>query len=220
MRIGTWNMDGKGTRAHVEFLAALKCDVLLLTEVPHGLDLGGGKLEHSESMGATKDWAAVCSRSGLTARESPHGWSAAAEVNGALFVSSVLPWRLVKRAGHWPGPEATTGERLDASLAQLGPLLRSHRGPVVWGGDFNHGLVGPDYAGSAHGRDSILRLLDELGLVAPTAELGHPIAGQSNIDHIAVPAVWGVVNKQRVVAERTDGRRLSDHDAYVVETAG
>lgn len=106
MRIGTWNMDGKGSAAHVEFLESLRCDVLLLTEVPHGLVLEGVAPARSRQMGASasKDWAAVWSKRGLVAREPAHDWSAAAEVDGVLFVSTVLPWNSVKASGHWPGP--------------------------------------------------------------------------------------------------------------------
>lgn len=37
MRIETWNMEGKGSPARVEFLDALKCDVLL--SIDHVADL-------------------------------------------------------------------------------------------------------------------------------------------------------------------------------------
>lgn len=33
MRIGTWNIAGRTSAAHVDFALALECDVLLLTEV-------------------------------------------------------------------------------------------------------------------------------------------------------------------------------------------
>ena len=56
---------------------------------------------------------------------------------------------------------------------------------------------------------------DELGLVVPTAELPHPIEGLLSIDHIAVPQ--GTAATARQVAATHEGRRLSDHDAYVVD---
>lgn len=37
-----------------------------------------------------------------------------------------------------------------------------------------------------------------------------------SIDHIAVPNQWRVGSASRRVAE-TDDRRLSDHDAYVID---
>lgn len=212
-------MEGKGTPAHVEFLAALNCDVLLLTEVPHGLDLGGGEMVRTGTMGAgaRKDWAAVWTASALTERESGHSWSAAAEADGTLFVSTVLPWNLVRASGHWPGPEATTGERVAASLAQVAPLLQGHDGPVVWGGDLNHALEGREYAGAEDGRAAIAGMVGELGLVVPTAPLPHRDEGRASIDHVAVPAGWDGASAERTAAQRADGPRLSDHDAYVVE---
>lgn len=222
MRIGTWNMDGKGSADHVAFLESLQCDVLLLTEVPHGLVLEGVGPVRSRRMGegARKDWAAVWSSGELIARDSGHDWSAAAEAHGVLFVSTVLPWNLVKASGHWPGPEVTTCERVAASLRLIGPLLRAHDGPVVFGGDWNHALAGLEKAGSQEGRVAIAELLGELGLVAPTTGLAHRLPGLFSIDHVAVPAAWGAVGVERVVASRADGTRLSDHEAYVVAVAG
>lgn len=214
-------MEGKGTPAHVEFLAELRCDVLLLTEVPHGLDLGGSEMVRTGTMGAgaSKDWAAVWTAGSLTGRESGHAWSAAAEVDGTLFVSTVLPWNLVKASGHWPGPEATTGERVASSLGQIGPLLRGHDGPVVWGGDWNHALEGLEKAGSLEGRSAIAELLNELGLAVPTAQLPHPDEGRLSIDHVAVRVGWEIAGAERVIAVGDDECRLSDHEAYVVEAA-
>ena len=58
--------------------------------------------------------------------------------------------------------------------------------------------------------------LEELDLAAPTALLPHRIDGLLTIDHVAVARAAIVVGATRFVAE-TEGRRLSDHDAYVVE---
>ena len=49
----------------------------------------------------------------------------------------------------------------------------------------------------------------------PTAELPHAIEGLLSIDHVAVPAGSNVVARRVVAA--CDGKRLSDHDAYVVD---
>ena len=55
-----------------------------------------------------------------------------------------------------------------------------------------------------------------LALQVPTRLLPHPIDGVLSIDHIAVPSTWTVTGTELHTAMR-DGRRLSDHDAYVVE---
>lgn len=216
MRIGTWNMDGRGTPRHLAFLKALSCDVLLLTEVRHGLKLESGSLVRSEAMGARKDWAAVWTRQPASEREAEHAWSAAAEQDGVLVVSSILPWRLVGK--HWPGSETTTAARTAAALEQIGPMLRPATGAVIFGGDFNQPFEGPDHVGSRGGLEAINKLLKELRLKVPTASLPHRASGLCSIDHITIPVGWSVNVKERVVAEDDRGR-LSDHDAYVVDAA-
>ncbi len=99
-------------------------------------------------------------------------------------------------------------------MSELLTNLPTH--DLVWGGDWNHALSGREYAGSAGGRHAVLAAMEELGLEAPTAELPHAIEGLLSIDHVAVPA-GTAATARRVVAEH-DGRRLSDHDAYVVDT--
>lgn len=83
--------------------------------------------------------------------------------------------------------------------------------PLVWGGDFNHALEGPERAGSLPGRTSIRTLLDDLGLTAVTSSLPHRLGGNT-IDHIAVSS-FAEVN----AVAHVDARTLSDHDAYVVD---
>jgi hypothetical protein len=85
----------------------------------------------------------------------------------------------------------------------------------VWGGDWNHALTGREYTGSATGRASVLAALEALELQVPTRELPHRVEGLLSIDHIAVPASWQVEDAYRIVAADA-GKRLSDHDAYVV----
>lgn len=68
------------------------------------------------------------------------------------------------------------------------------------------------------GRLALREVLDTLGLQVPTANLPHRLDGRGSIDHIAVPGSWRVLSADRVSATR-EGKRLSDHDAYVVEAA-
>ncbi|NYG54969.1 endonuclease/exonuclease/phosphatase family metal-dependent hydrolase [Nocardioides perillae] len=73
-----------------------------------------------------------------------------------------------------------------------------------------------EHAGSKASRSHLLAALERWDLIVPTAPLAHRIPGLLSIDHIAVPRAWPVAGAVRVVAE-AGGRRLSDHDAYVVE---
>jgi len=78
-------------------------------------------------------------------------------------------------------------------------------------------LKGRDYSGSKAGRRHLVTAMTTLGLTAVTAGAPHQIEGLFSIDHIAVPAAWAV-RVEHYSALREEGR-LSDHDAYVVETA-
>jgi hypothetical protein len=64
------------------------------------------------------------------------------------------------------------------------------------------------------GRNHLLAVVKELGLVVPTALLPHRLGGALSIDHIAVGREQRLVDAQRI---RAGG--LSDHDAYVVSLA-
>jgi hypothetical protein len=214
MRIGTWNLAGRWTNAHATLLAGLDCDVLLLTEVSERLDLHGYNQHATEArMAAKRHWSAVLSRAELEPLTDPHFATAAAEASGVRFLSSILPW---KGCGtRWPG--VNTHERTTLAVQAI---ERSIEGSpvVVWGGDWNHSLSGREYAGSTAGRADILRTVDALDLQVPTTALGHPIDGLVSIDHIALPTSWSVTSADRVLAVDGVGKRLSDHDAYVVES--
>jgi hypothetical protein len=85
---------------------------------------------------------------------------------------------------------------------------------LVWGGDWNHAMMGKEYSGSQEGRAHITKAVASLGLKIPTEQLPHRILGLLSIDHIAVGESVEVVS-----AERIDATGLSDHDAYVIEIA-
>jgi hypothetical protein len=125
--------------------------------------------------------------------------------------SSILPWPSCGPDAPWFG--VGHNDRVRSAVASL--LTHRPDGDLIWGGDWNHSLHGR-VLGSREGRDSIIRLVDELGLQVPCTELPHQIEGVFSIDHIAVPACWQVQGTEHV--EAADGSvRLSDHDLYIVE---
>ena len=206
-RIGTWNLEGRWSPAHALLLAALDCDVLLLTEVRRDVDLPPyhGSLGHAD-MANGRAWAAVFSRTVLEPLPDPHPASALARVDGRTYCSSVLPWKGAWSVAPWSGHDhaSKTEVTIDA--------LRPHLAPgVVWGGDFNHAMTGTECTGSKAGRGHIEGLLRSLRLRVPTTHLAHRTPGLLSIDHIAVPDD-SVVSS----ASRVDATGLSDHDAYVV----
>ena len=87
-----------------------------------------------------------------------------------------------------------------------------------WGGDWNHALSGQEWAGSVAGRRSVLETVERLELQVPTADSPHQIKDLLSIDHIAVPKSW-VVSATRRFRAFVGETRISDHDAYVVESA-
>lgn len=213
MRIGTWNLAGRWTPEHLDFLLQLDCDVLLLTEVSERLDVPDHHLHLGEQqMTPKRRWAGVLSRKPITPLPDPHPASAMGRVGSWTFCSSILPWRSCGTRLPWG--QGTHADKTARTVEQL----RAHL-PLdgfIWGGDWNHALEGREYAGSQGGRRHILELVNELDLKAPTAQLPHRIAGLLSIDHLAVPEHRTVSEARRASAIAGDGRQLSDHDAYVV----
>ncbi len=189
------------------------CDVWLLTEVNERTSLPGYALHMTQArMAPRRRWAAIASRLPMSSSPDPHPASARARIGATTYVSSILPWRACGSLFPWVGERHAerTANAVDDLLLGLRPA-RS----LVWGGDWNHALTGKEYAGSQGGRRAILTALEELRLEVPTTQLPHRIDGLLSIDHIAVPRGWST-SATRLPAER-DGKRLSDHDAYVVE---
>lgn len=208
----TWNLAGRWTERHRRFLEDLDCDVLLLTEVNERFELHAHRLHlGQEPMLSGRRWAAVGSRHILTPRTDPHPASAMAVIEGVTYCSSVLPWRGCAARDFWSGEKLIDKTRATASA--LDSALPSTE--LVWGGDWNHALHGPEHAGTVAGRKVIRDLVDRRGLVVPTEHLTHRIADHCSIDHIAVPREWPVIEAHRVVASDERGW-LSDHDAYMI----
>jgi endonuclease/exonuclease/phosphatase family metal-dependent hydrolase len=213
VRVGTWNLAGRWTAAHGDLLLALDCDVLLLTEVSERLELRGYAMHMTEHlMAARRRWAGVLAKTALEPLEDPHPASALAVVEGVPYCSSILPWRGC--GSRFPWLDGRHVDRTERALKDLTANLP--QGPVVWGGDWNHALTGREYAGGIGGRRHLVEAVRLLDLQVPTTDLPHAIDGLLSIDHIAVPTGATVRSATRVVAS-VEGRRLSDHDAYVVE---
>lgn len=213
MRVGTWNMAGRKGHRQTEFLVHQDCDVLLLTEVPDGWSLPGYQLTPGGSdMGPKKRWAAIASRLPLVPISSPHPATTCARIADTTYVSSILPWS--GSGGRHPWRGADHAARLMNTLEDLGPFLRTQT-DLVWGGDWNHSLAGPEKCGSNAGRRALIALLAELALGVPTAGLGHRHEDLFTIDHVAMR--HGVDQARRIVAV-DGGNPLSDHDLYFVET--
>lgn len=204
-------MEGRGGAAQTAFLLDEDCDVLLLTEVKEGWSIPGYDLATGAAeMTPGKRWAGIASKQPLVPREPGHPASAAAVVGGTTYVSSILPWAGSGGKDPWQGEDHPA--RVANTLQALAPFLRAQT-DLVWGGDWNHSLAGPERAGSDVGRADLLSLVEELTLDVPTAVLSHRRAGLLSIDHVALRG--GSEEARRVVAYG-NGERLSDHDFYFV----
>jgi len=216
MRIGTWNLAGRWDSRHERLINDQQCDVWLLTEVSERLKIDGFHQHSCTSLVSPKRrWAAILSVKPLLALADPHPASALARSGEWLLCSSVLPWRSCGGAAPWVGDNhaGRTGNAVDDITGDL-----PSEG-LIWGGDWNHALSGREHAGSQAGRKGLLDALERLRLKVPTELLPHRIPGWLTIDHVAVGQMVNVIEARRIDAS-LDGTRLSDHDAYVVETAG
>ena len=212
MRIGTWNLEGRWSPQHRELLVSEACDVWLLTEVPIDIAFPAMQIHHTaELMDPRKSWAAIASSSPVVVEPDPHRATASAAIAGVRFMSSVLPWRTCGQS--WPG--SNLAEKQKATLDTLRPQIAS---ATVWGGDWNQALGGSENVGTLEGRRTIVAMLNAARLTAPTGALGSASPGHRTIDHIAVPLGWDVSRAYRIEAKE-NGKRISDHDAYVVEVS-
>ena len=210
MRLGTWNLAGRWSDDHREFVEGLQCDVLLLTEVSDRVELPGMTGHVTEGADGTKAplGGHLVETPADTARRSARSVRDGRGPGAALL--------LLDPALESPAGRASPGS---GRTPPSGPSTRSTRSrqprPTVWGGDWNHALEGREYAGSKAGREHLLKSLAELGLSAATTDAPHQIEGLLSIDHIAIPTGWSarVEHHSALLAEG----RLSDHDAYVVE---
>lgn len=213
MRIGTWNLAGRWDSRHEALMRSQHCDVWLLTEVSERLTIDD-YIQHSTvaCMAPRRRWAAILSRQSMASLADPHPASALVDIGNLRFCSSILPWRSC--GGQFPWEGARHADRTKAALDQLLDSLPNSG--LVWGGDWNHALIGGEFSGSKEGRAYLLNAIAMLGLKVPTAELSHRLPNCLSIDHIAVAQETEIISAERIDA--TDaGIRLSDHDAYVIE---
>jgi len=213
VRIGTWNLAGRWSPQHLELLGAQECDVWLLTEVRTDVSLPGYESHVTVGTMATgRHWAGIFCRGQLEPMPDPHPASAAALAFGQYWCSSILPWR---SCGTVPWGDGAAKEKTRRALDQLASELPV--GTLIWGGDWNHAMQGREYAGSVAGRTAIKAAVVDLQLTLATEDSPHCIPDLLTIDHIAVPRSARIHAVNRIVAEDHSGKRLSDHDAYVID---
>lgn len=215
VRVATWNLNVKLRDGALDLFRELDADVLLLTEAPPDLELATyNRTPPGPLMVRGQEWATILSRRPIEQVERPHGSTVAAVIDGVTYVLTVLPW-----GSSPPGPPyrgVGQAAQTVAALNDLEPWLGAQE-RLVWGGDWNHSLEQPwRYSSTTAGRERIDALLSKLQLHAPTRHLSRGWKYDfPSIDHIAVPDPAATA---RPAVAAVGERRLSDHDAYVVES--
>jgi hypothetical protein len=236
VKIGTWNLDHGGRsraarEAQSDALDSVVADLWIFTEPPADLARAQGRTvsSPSERPGAhgAEPWVTLCGPGlepvGVPAPYERLAVAARTEALGEPIVlyGSVLPWRTVRR--HVPDlmrDDETAGEMFERVLAdqvaEIERLRASFPGElVIWAGDFNQSLVGPNWTGSTAGRALLVDALRGLGLTAWNAESPHAKTGMRAIDLVCGDArqIHGV----EVIDCARDGRDISDHNGYIIE---
>lgn len=149
--------------------------------------------------------------------------AALAELDGipTIVYGSVLPWRQIARQAPELAPDESYAEAferiLDEQVADLMRLRSRYPGHMlVWAGDFNQSLSGPNLTGSRAGREGVSSALERLDLVPWNANSPHSKSGMCTIDLICGPSL-GRAPHTELIPTHMDGRRLSDHLGYLVE---
>lgn len=237
MRIATWNLEHGRFKADTielqqQLLEQCGADVKVLTEVPASMSASvpGSVLSPVKREGklGPEAWVAIIADDAVTADdELPFNRMAAAatcNVGGEslLVYGSVLPWNAAaSQADYLLEGRDADGDLFAQVLAEqvddIRRLRRAHPGhTLIWAGDFNQPLNGPNSGFSNAHRELLSKALDDLGLIAWNRYLAHSLEGCHAIDLICGP-----VNRPAIRVERfdptVDGQTLSDHAGYVVE---
>lgn len=238
MRIVTWNLErGFHGRARVieqqhGRLADCNADIVVLTEVPtpmstvrEGVALSPVRREGKLGMEA---WVSIAAdRCRPLGPEQPFERMAAAaqtvvEDEQFLVYGSVLPWlNAIHQAPYLTrqdeSPLGLFGRVLRDQvndMASMRSRLPDHT--LIWAGDFNQTLSGPNYGGSVKGRQLLAEALTELDLVAWNQDCAHAKPTMHAVDLICGPAGRRPRRVERI-EPTVDGKVLSDHAGYLVE---
>jgi endonuclease/exonuclease/phosphatase family metal-dependent hydrolase len=236
VRIATWNLERGGRtraarRAQEVTLRELERDVIVLTEPGPEFEAAAGTVTSPrlrENRSVAESWIAILGNAVRPASlEIPFERMAAAAVaetlTGAFVIyGSVLPWGTFRQ--HAPELARQGESSLDSfvrvlgeQLADIEELRRRHPGhAVIWAGDFNQHVHGPDRGGSRAKREALEAALVRLGLVAWNGAAAHAQPGMHAIDLICGPREIEIRAQGRIDPTR-DGVRMTDHAGYWVD---
>lgn len=231
MRVATWNLQRKSgaptIRGQLEILRAVEADVLVLTEVhPSFMKPGSTPVLSDVSKDEPADgaaWVAILGddmqRVDIELRSARFAAAAAGIVGDEQVVvyGSVLPWRSASKDvpdRRFPGENSRSMFRrvLGDQVADIHQLQGMFSGALlIWAGDFNQSLSGPNKGGSDEARQLLREALSDLGLAAWNEHARHKIETLKAIDLICGPSARPVTSVSRI-----DPNKLSDHAGYLV----
>lgn len=139
-----------------------------------------------------------------------------------VVYGSVLPWLAISH--HQPElmqRDETSSEIFSRILAeQVGDITalqyRFPRASVIWAGDFNQTLSGPNYGGRTSCRNELEAALASVGMRAWNRDEAHASPGMCAIDLICGPKDRPPHTIERI-APTANGTTLTDHAGYYAD---
>lgn len=237
MKLATWNLERGGRtqgarEAQEGLLADLRADVVVLTEPPSSYKTTAGvvtspRLREGGTAGP-EAWVAIVGSSvepvGLDVPYKRTAVAARVCVGGVTVIvyGAVLPWLAV--TSHAPelveeGEDSFAAfKRVLVEQEKDITDLRRYGNPIIWAGDFNQSVSGPNWGGSNDRRDLLLDTLNRLDMVAWNGKADHAMSGMCAVDLICGPKECFLLPQGRIDPVR--GKlAMSDHAGYWVELA-
>ena len=237
MRVATWNLEracGAKAERQRRVLDEIAPDIAVLTEVTADSWTGHGDVVTSPACRPSRvggeAWVAVVGKGATPIEPLPPyeslGVAARFDVSGESIIvyGTVLPWRAAPRQALDLVQAGETADDmfqrvLREQVRQIETLQQASPGALVlWIGDFNQTLEGPNYGGSRAARRSLHDALGSLDMTAYNSSSQHARPGMCAIDLICGPA--SRLGSDRPVGSINpidEGRRLSDHAGYYVD---
>jgi endonuclease/exonuclease/phosphatase family metal-dependent hydrolase len=236
MKLATWNLERGGRtqgarEAQQELLADLRADVAVLTEPASSYKAATGvvtspRLREGGTAGP-EAWVAIVGssvepvdfdvpykRTAVAARVSVGGLT-------VIVYGAVLPWLAVtshapELVEHGEDSLATFKRVLAEQAKDIADLRKKYGSPVIWAGDFNQTVSGPNWGGSNDRRYLLNETLNSLELLPWNGKADHAMAGMCAVDLICGPKECVFESPGRIDPARGT-LTMSDHAGYWVE---